>query len=315
MLKEPRRDESLDQSAHRLEQVLRQYADRIPPFLQNYRDRQSVEFRRPVDAGDASLHPFFKAVSNVASRASAKIAIDEKGRYEPPLDVVISQHPRNCCVHQLLAAMGFDHREAWVSHAHGEKSLIWFQLARFAFGFSLPAVDNYEPYVEARKRYICQSRFTLDDLALDTAWARYYRVLCNNCERELTPVSRDGEATDGAPPRPGSESPAGARLVDRLHVAADVLFSNLNERWKGHGNFASPSGAADCLSMIAETQVAIRHLFDTAGGDGAETLPSKQLLNEVVAQAEGLRAGLNNVDADFTVAVDSLFSDFTHSLS
>jgi hypothetical protein len=280
----------------RLTDIMDGSSDRLEEFLIQYQENMSREFHsRAVDVRDPSAHPFFTKVNDITHRALPKIATDKRNRYSQPLDVVVSQHNPQSCVKALLETLGRDIRTASVCHEFEKYTNIWFQLMNFRYGFCLPALDNYEEYVEARKRYCERAGFEIEDLMLDPEWRRDCEFLYQTCARETARMQGLG----GAAPDTGA---AGAlQGLMGFRAAVKDFFARVNEKCMKH-DFYPQKKQNECRFQIVTTEQSLDLAVDTAAArNGADVPP--ELLRFAHREFDLLQGGLRATEGTFAAAV------------
>ncbi len=278
----------IQQTRRQLQAALDKLDKRMEQFLSDFQEHARRQFHQPAGAGQPSQHRFFGPVSKIVEGATAKIAINQSRRFSEPLDVMISQHPENSCVPDLLKSkVGRSYREAFVSTAYEEQTRIWVHLMNFRYGFSLEALDFYREYKQATKRHLERMKFNPADLWLDPAWYRAYRQCVRNW-REQAGDHREKQHSGVAKRRI-------ADLKVELENIHRPFYTSVEDVIRGAG-FPDAEKKFDCYRDVSQLRhEAILGIREWAASSAEEV---KELGDLLYRRVEDLVAGIDGANGD-----------------
>jgi hypothetical protein len=184
----------LEKTEEGLHAVLEKLNPRLAQFVQQYQASQTQHFHQPLGKLQPSQHPLFAEVCKVVDGAGAKIAINQTRRFAETLDTVVGQHCEGTCIPGLLGSrVGGSYREALVAPPFEEQTRTWVQVIQLRYGFCLEALDPYEEYQAAMRRYLERAQFKPADLWLSPEWYAEYRRLREG-RQQAAQAGRNGRA-------------------------------------------------------------------------------------------------------------------------
>ncbi len=168
-----------DQSVDQL--VLSALNDReraFDQFWQTYCEESLRLIYGTSDNQAVTGHPLTPKLMELKKQSQPRLAMNQKGKYKEPLEVAFSQHTLESCFPKLLRPLiGHNLRETFVAQEYVQKTNVLLVLAQFAYGISVPGIDNYDSYRAAIERYIANTDMRPNHLWLDDRWYEEFKFL------------------------------------------------------------------------------------------------------------------------------------------